>query len=64
MAGTFGSIMARPVPLVAGLLVLGLVLGFVGLGTPAAVTFMLAGLVLMFAYGRNEHPQDDGPATS
>ena len=58
MAGTFGSIMARPVPLVAGLMVLGVVLGFVGLGTPAAVVFMLAGLVMMFAYGRNDLPQD------
>ncbi len=58
MAGTFSSIMARPVPLVAGLMVLGVVLGFVGLGTPAAVSFMLAGLVVMFAYGRNDRPRD------
>jgi hypothetical protein len=52
MAGTFSTIMARPVPVVAGLMGLGAVLAYVGLGTVAALTFMAAGLVMMFAYGR------------
>ncbi len=56
MAGTLNSIMARPVPVVAGLMVLGAVLGFIEQGTVAAIAFMLAGLVMMFAYGRNERP--------
>jgi uncharacterized membrane protein len=53
MEGTIGTIMARPMPLVAGLMVVGAVLGFLELGTVAAVAFMLAGLAMMYAYGRN-----------
>ncbi|WP_160299800.1 hypothetical protein [Belnapia sp. F-4-1] len=57
MAGTFSTAMARPVPVVAGLMALGAVLAFLEMGTPAALAFMAAGLVVMFAYGKNDHPQ-------
>ncbi|MBL6078036.1 hypothetical protein JMJ56_08465 [Belnapia sp. T18] len=57
MAGTFSTVMARPVPVVAGLMALGAVLAFLEMGTPAALAFMVAGLVMMYAYGRNARPQ-------
>jgi hypothetical protein len=57
MAATFNSIMARPLPVIAGLLALGAVLAFIELGTVAAAAFMLAGLALMYGYGRNSQPR-------
>jgi hypothetical protein len=52
MADGINAILARPVPVVAGLMALGAVLGYVELGTMAALAFMAAGLVMMFVYGR------------
>jgi hypothetical protein len=52
MAGSISAILARPVPVVAGLMGLGAVLGYVEQGTAAALAFMAAGLVMMVAYGR------------
>ncbi len=52
MEGTLGAIAARPMPLAAGLMVVGALLAFVEFGTAASIAFMLAGLAIMFASGK------------
>lgn len=57
MASFSNFIWASPVALVAGLCAIGAALAFIGLGTPAAAAFMLAGMfIMMFSGGRQTAP--------
>ena len=60
MEGTLGAIMARPMALAVGLMVVGALLAFVEFGTAASIAFMLAGLAIMVASVRGGSGQAAG----
>ncbi|SDB64453.1 hypothetical protein [Belnapia rosea] len=60
MADLLRQMLARPWPPVAVLMLIGAVLGYLGLGTAAAVLFMTAGMLIMVASARRG-PARQGP---
>jgi hypothetical protein len=59
MTDLLRQMLARPWPPVAVLMLIGAVLGYLGLGTPAAVFFMMAGMLIMVASARQGSMRED-----
>lgn len=61
MTQFFDTILARPWMTVSAFTIIGAALAFVGLGTPSAVVFMLAGVLVMYLSGGPSQAEEENP---
>ena len=61
MTQFFDTILARPWVTISVFAIIGAALAFVGLSTPSAVVFMLAGVLVMYISGGPSQPEEENP---